>query len=221
ERPRYGVEEVAGGDEHHPAEIERDAEVVVPEAVVLLGVEHFKERGGGIALDAGAKLVDLVEHHHAVASPGLADRLYDVARQRPDIGAPVPADLRLVVHAAAADAHELAIHRPRDRLTERCLAHAGRTDEAQDWRLAVGRELANGEELDDPPLDLVEAEMVFIENAARLDDVDRRLLRQGPWQFDEPVEIGPHHAGLGSRFRHALEAPQLLAGMVFDLLRHA
>ena len=112
-----------------------------------------------------AELVDLVQHHHAVARAGLADRLDDVAGQRADIGAPVAADLRLVVHAAEADAHELAVHRARDRLAERGLADAGRADEAQDRRLALRRELAHGEIFDDAPLDLVEAEVVLVEDA--------------------------------------------------------
>ncbi len=74
------------------------------------------------------------------------------------------ADLRLVVHAAEADAHELAAHGAGDRLAERGLADAGRPDEAQDRRLAVRRELAHGEIFDDPPLDLFQAEMVGVEN---------------------------------------------------------
>ena len=83
------------------------------------------------------------------------------------------ADLRFVVHAAEADAHELAAHGARDRLAERGLADAGRTDEAQDRRLALRRELAHGEILDDAALDLVETVMILVEDAARLGDVDR------------------------------------------------
>ena len=131
-------------------------------------------------MDAGAELVDLVEHHHAVARAGLADRLDDVAGHRADIGAAMAADFRLVVHAAEADAHELAAHGARDRLAERGLADAGRTDEAQDRRLALRRELAHREIFDDPPLDLVEIVMVLVEDAPRLDDVDRLLLGQRP-----------------------------------------
>ncbi len=171
-------------------------------------------------MNAGAELVDLVEHHHAVARARLADRLDDVAGQRADIGAPVAADFRLVVDAAEADAHELAAHGARDRLAERGLADAGRPDEAQDRRLAVGRELADREILDDPPLDLVESEMVLVEDAPRRGDVDRGLLGQAPRQLDEPVEIGPHHAVFAGRFRHALQPAQLLARLVFDLLGH-
>ena len=137
QRPGDGVEHVGGGDEHHAAQVERHAEIIVAERVVLLRIEHLEQRRAGIALDAGAELVDLVEHHHAVARAGLADRLDDVAGQRADIGAPVAADLGLVVHAAEADAHEFAAHGAGDRLAERGLADAGRADEAQDRRLAL------------------------------------------------------------------------------------
>ena len=85
------------------------------------------------------------------------------------------ADLRLVVGAAQADAGELAAGGARDALAERGLADAGRADEAQDRALALWIELADGEELEDAPLDLRQAEMVGIEDAPRLGDVDWRL----------------------------------------------
>ena len=94
--------------------------------------------------------------------------------QRADIGAPVAADLRLVVDAAQADAHELAAHRPGDRLAERGLADAGRPDEAQDRRLALRRELAHRQVFEDAGLDLLQAVVVLVEDPARLGDVDRR-----------------------------------------------
>ncbi len=167
-----------------------------------------------------AELVDLVEHHHAVARARLADRLDDVAGQGADVGAPVAADLGFVVHAAEADAHELAAHGAGDRLAERGLADAGRPGEAQDRRLAVRRELAHREIFDDAALDLLEAEMVGVEDAPRLGDVDRLLLGQRPGQFDQPVEIGPDHAVFAGGLGHALQAAKLLARLVVDLLRH-
>ena len=220
QRPGNGVEHVRRGDEHHVAQVERHREIVVAERRVLLGVEHFEQRRAGIAMDAGAELVDLVEHHHAVAGARLADRLDDVAGQRADIGAAMAADFRLVMDAAEAHPHELAAHGAGDRLAERGLADAGRADEAQDRRLAVRRELAHGEIFDDPPLDLVEAEMVLVEDAPRLRDVDRGFLGQRPGQLDQPVEIGAHHAVLAGGLRHALQPAQFLARLVLDLLRH-
>ena len=150
------------------------AEIVVAEGRVLLRIEHFEQRRGRVAVKAaGAELVDLVEHHHAVARARLAQALDDVARQRADVGAPVAADLRLVVHAAQAHAHELAPGRLGDALAERGLAHAGRADEAQDRALARRIQLAHREVLEDALLDLLEAVVVLVEDAPRLGDVDR------------------------------------------------
>src|SRR5205823_3670768 len=111
------------------------------------------------------------EHHHGIARSGLADRLDDVARQRADIGAPVPSDLGFVVHAAEAEADELTAGRPRDALPERGLTHARRPDEAEDRALAVGIELAHREIFEDAPLDLGKPVMILVQDAARFGDV--------------------------------------------------
>ena len=171
-------------------------------------------------MNAGAHLVDLVQHHHAIARAGFANALNDVAGQGADIGAPVAADLRLVVNAAETDADEPAAHRARDGLAERSLANARRTDEAQDRRLALRRELAHREIFDDSLLDLVETEMVLVEDLARRRDVDGGLLGQSPRQLDQPIEIGAGHAVFGGGVGHPLEPAQLLARGLIDLGRH-
>ena len=195
-------------------------EVVVAERRVLLRVEHFEQRRGRIAVEAGAELVHLVQHHHGIARAGLADRLDDVARHRADVGAAMAADLGLVVHAAEAQAHELAAGRARDALPERRLADARRADEAQDRALALRIELAHREIFEDAPLDLGEAVMVLVEDAARFRDVDRLGIELRPRQLDQPIEIGADHPVFGSGLRHALEPLELLLGLLFGLLRH-
>jgi len=42
-RPGNGIEHVRGGDEQHLGQVERHVQVVVPERVVLLGIEHFEQ----------------------------------------------------------------------------------------------------------------------------------------------------------------------------------
>src|SRR2546422_3983068 len=49
--------------------------------------------------------------------------------ERADVRAPVPADLRLVAHAAEGHAHELTAGRAGDRLADRGLAGARRSEE--------------------------------------------------------------------------------------------
>ena len=62
--------------------------------------------------------------------------------------------------------------------------------------------------------------MVFVQNASRLSDVDRTLLRQAPGQLDQPIQVGPHHAVFARCLRHPLQPAQFLARVLVDLLRH-
>src|SRR5207344_3607121 len=104
------------------------------------------------------------EQEQRVRSFGLAHRLDDLARHGADIGAPVTADLRLIVHAAEREAHEGAAGRPRDRLAERGLADAGRADQTQDWPGQLVGALLDGEIFDDALLDFLEPVTVVVEN---------------------------------------------------------
>ena len=130
------------------------------------------------------------------------------------------ADLGFVVDAAEAHARELAPGRLGDALAERGLAHAGRTDEAQDRALAGGIQLAHREKLENAPLDLLEAVVILVEDAPRLGDVDRRFRFGRPGQLDQPLEIRADHRVLAGGFGHALETLQLLARVLLDLRRH-
>ena len=194
--------------------------IVVAERGVLFGIEYLQHGGGRIALDARAHLVDLIQHHDTIARSHLPDRLNDVSRQRADISAPVAAYFGLVVDAAQAHANEFAIHRPGDRLAKGCLANAWRSDKTEDRSLTLRGELADRQIFDDALLDLVQPIMVFIEDATRFRDIDRCLLRQGPGELDQPIEIGSGHAVLGGGFRHPFQPPQLLARRLLDLGRH-
>src|SRR5262249_39607982 len=101
----------------------------------------------------------------------LLHHLDDLAGEGADVRAPVTADLGLVAHAAERQPHELAAGGAGDRLGERALADARRADEADDRALRLLGELADGEELEDPLLDLLEAVMVLVEDLLRLLDV--------------------------------------------------
>ena len=154
-------------------EVERHAKVVVAKGRVLLGVEHSRSAEAGIAVDAAAELVDLVEHHHAIARSGSADPLNDVARQRADVGAAVAADFGFVVGAAEADPDKFAAGCIGDALSERGLADTGRPDKAQDRAAPARVELLDRQVFEDPPFDLAEPVMVFVEDPPCLGDIDR------------------------------------------------
>ena len=139
----------------------------------------------------------------------------------------MPADLGLVADAAERHAHELASGRAGDRLADRGLAGAGRSDERQDRaRLRVGldvavlAQLAHGQVLGDAVLDVVEAGVVGVEHLTRRDRVQPLLRALVPRQRDEPVQVGPDHARLARLLAHALETPELLDGLLVDVLGH-
>ena len=220
QRRRNRVEHIGRCDEQHLRQIERHAEIVVAERRVLLRIEHFEERGGRIALNAVTELVDLVQHHHAIARAGAAHALNDVAGQRADVRAAVATDFRFIVNAAQADADKLATGRFGDALAERRLADAGRTDKAQDRTLALRVQLAHREILEDASLHLVEAEVVIIQDVASACDVDMVFGRLRPRHFGQPLEIRAEHRVLARALLHPLEALQLFARMLIDFRWH-
>src|SRR5438309_2337805 len=80
---------------------------------------------------------------------------------------PVTADLRLVAYAAQRDAHELAADRARDRSSQRRLADAGGSQEAEDRPVHAAAQLAHGQVIEDAVLDVLEVVVILVEDLAR------------------------------------------------------
>ena len=155
-----------------------------------------------------------------MSDAGLLHHLDDLAGERADVGAAVAADFGLVAHAAERQAHELAVHRARDRLGQRGLADARRADEGEDRRLRLLDQRAHREELEDALLDLLEPVVVFVEDLLGVLEVAALLGLLVPRHRDQPVEIVARDGGLGRHRRHRLEPLQLLDGLFLDVLRH-
>ncbi len=257
QRAGDGLAEVRGADEEHLRQVEGHPQVVVDEALVLRRIEHLEERRGRVALERDPELVDLVEEEDGVLLSRLLDAGEHAARHRPHVGAPVAPDVGLVPRAAQRHPHVRAPQGPGDGLGDRGLARPRRPEEEQDGpardgagaRLAagvLGAQLAHGEELEDPLLDVGEAEVVALEDAPRLRQVhvivgprlpgqigdplqprqeELRLRRGLAAQALEPAEIAAHlgqHLGGDARRRDAgldaaqRVAPLLLAQLLLD-----
>src|SRR5690606_42163972 len=107
------------------------------------------QRRRRIATEVLAHLVDFVEQEERVVLAHLLERLDDLARHGADIGAAVTADLGFVTDATERHAHELAAGRLGDRLAQRGLADARRTDEAEDRALERAGTRLHGQILKD------------------------------------------------------------------------
>ena len=63
--------DVRRGYEQHLAQIIWNLKIIVPEGIVLFGIEHFEQRGGRIALVVAAELVDLIEQNERIRAARL------------------------------------------------------------------------------------------------------------------------------------------------------
>ena len=173
QRRRDRVELVRGGDEQDLRQVERQVEVVVAEAGVLLGVEHLEHRAGRVAAEVGAHLVDLVDHQHRVVGAGVAHRADDRARasRRCRCGGGRGSRTRRARRpprcARTRGPSPAAIDLPSE-----VLPTPGGPDEAEDRAAGVGLELAHGQELEDAVLDLLDVVVVAVEHLARLLEVE-------------------------------------------------
>ena len=220
QRLRNRVQHVGRADEHHVRQVVLDVEVVIEERVVLLRVEHLEQRRRRVAAEVHRHLVDFVEQEHRVHRAGLLHHLDDLAGEGADVGAAMAADLRLVAHAAERQPDELAVHRARDRLGQRGLADARRAGEGEDRRLRLLDERADGEELEDAVLDLLEAVVVLVEDLLGALEIAALLRLLVPGHGDQPVEVVARDGRFGRHRRHRLEPLQLLDRLLLDLLGH-
>jgi len=105
-------------------------------------------------------------------------------------------------------------------LTQRGLAHARRPDQAQDWRFHLVHALLYREVFKDAVLDLVEAVMVFVEDALGIHQVVLDLGLLAPGQRGEHIDVVTHHRRFGRHGRHQLEFFQLTLGLLACLGGH-
>ena len=216
-------------DEHHFAQIKRNAQVVIGEVRVLCGVQHFQQRRTGVALKAAAQLVHLVEQHHRVLGARRAQPLDDPPRHRADVGAAVTANVGLVARAAQGDPHILAAQALGDALRDGGLAHAGRPGEHQDRPLvhlggvdlaALGPLLAqpaNGQEFQHPVLDLIQTVVVVVQNGRRRSDIELIVRPHVPRQLGDGGQVGSDDRSLGGVGVHAAQAVQLAVDFLLDV----
>ncbi len=204
--PGDRVQGVGGADEQHLGQVQAQVQVVVEEVDVLFRVEGFQQRRGWVALVALAHLVDLVEHDHRVHHLDLLQRLHQLARLGADVGAAVALDLGLVAHAADAEPVERPAQGFGDGLADAGLAHPGRAHQQHDGAADLTLPGADGEELEDAFLDVVEPGVVAVEYLARVLEVELVLAVHTPGQGGGPLQVV---AGDGILRRAGLEDRQL------------
>ena len=232
QRPGDRLQEVRRGDEEDFREIERDAEVVVGERVVLGRIQDLEQRGRRIALEGHAQLVHFIEEEDGVLGSRLLHALDDATRHRAHVSAPVAADVGLVPGAAQGDADVGTAQGPGDRLGDRRLAHARGAQEQQDQALrllvvlvprgfTLGRplpQLTDGEEFQYLVLDVLEAVVVLLKDLGRALQIEGLVGPLVPRQLGDGLEVGADDLRFHRVAAGALQSRQLALDLLLGRL---
>ena len=234
---RDGIQRVGGGDEHAVAEVKSHIQIMIAEFGILFGVEHFQQRRARIATEIAPQLVDFVQHNQRIARLGAADGLDDTPGHRADICPPKTADLGFVADAAQAHADELAAHRPRYRRAQRCLADAGWPHECQDrartiapyriqrlgsseFSFALCPQFPHSQKFEDALFDILQSIMVFVQDGARVGDIQLVFGARVPRHAADPVQVGADNAIFSRRHRQLGQAVQFALGFFSRFVWH-
>src|SRR6185436_2899024 len=210
---------IRGGDEQHLRKVVIDFEVVVVESRVLLRIEHFQQRRRRIAAEVLAELVDFIEENYRIDHLGASHRLNDASRHRPDISAPVTADLGFVPYTTQRHAYELASEGTGDGPAKRSLADARRTNEAENLSIKSSDQRHHCDEVEDSVLHLIEPVVVGVQNRTCVSDIEDLVGALVPRDGDDPVYEITGDRKFGRHWRHPPQLSQLSECSLFDSRR--
>ena len=215
-----GLQLVGVGHEQHLGKVQGHVQVVVPEGVVLLGIQHLQQGRTGIAPLIAADLVHLVQHDHGVHALDLVQGLHDATGHGAHVGAAVAPDLAFVMHAAQGDARVLAPQGPGDGLAQGRLAHARGAHETQDGAAEIGLQLAYRQEFQQAVLDLGQPEVILVQHGLGLLEIEVVLGHLAPGQFGHPLQVGARHRGFAGIRMHAFQLLEVALDFDQRLLGH-
>src|SRR5438034_11407331 len=113
---------------------------------ILRGIEDLQQRSGRVALKTSAELVDFIQHEDGISTACFSYSLNNITGEGPDIGTPMPPNIRLIVDPTKTLSHEFTIHALSDTLLEGCLSDSRATDEAQDRQFSLQHEFTAREQ---------------------------------------------------------------------------
>ena len=196
ERPGNMGGIVGRGDEKNLAQIKGDVQIVVLERQVLLRVQHFQQRTGGVAAIIAGQFVNLIQQNNGVRRLGGIDCADDASRHGADVSTAVAADLGLVMYTAQTHAGKLAAHALRHRAGDGGFAHTRRTNQADDLPFDIGVQLAHGKNFEDSLLDLLKAVMIAVQHPAGVGLIQVILSDGVPGQCQNGIQIAADHTDL-------------------------
>ncbi len=210
ERGRNGAAVVGSGDKEDLGKVIGNLQKVVPEAVVLLRVQHLQQGRGGVPPEVMAQLINFVQQQQGVGAPRLPDGPDNPPRHRGDIGFAVAPDIRFVPDASQGHPHIPAAHGFGDGAGNGGFPHAGRSHQTNDLPFNLRRKFAHRQGFQYPLLHLGEAVVLLVQKTPRLGNINFVLGADVPGEVQHRIQVGANHRPLLGAAGHLRELIQLL-----------
>ena len=139
-------------------------EIVVRKGIVLFRIKHLQKGARRIAAVIFGEFIYLIQYDNRIGRSAALNALHDPARHGSDIGPPVSANLRLIPDAAQTDSCVGPSKGSGNALSDTCLSGSRCTGKQKDRAGLFLVQEHNGNLLDNPLLDLLQAVVVFIQN---------------------------------------------------------
>lgn len=160
-----GVKSVRCAEEQDLGEIDWNVQEVICEFVVLLRIKNFKENTTWITLLTPlAKLVNLINQDNWVLNLDHLQSSHNLPWYSPNIRSPKTLERTRISVASHRDPMELPTQRLGNALTNGCLPHTWWSNKAKDLSLNTLIKFANGDELQDPLLDVIHAIVTLVQD---------------------------------------------------------
>ena len=102
---------IGGGDKQHLGKVKRHFQIMVAKSVVLGRVQNLQHSAGRVAPKIAGHFVNFIQQEKRIGGAGIFQILHNPAGLAANIGAPVAANFRLIMHAAQGEAHIFAVKR--------------------------------------------------------------------------------------------------------------
>ena len=192
----YGIQGVGSGDEHDVGQVEGNLQIVIPVGMILLGIQNLQQGRAGVTTIVRTHLIDFIQQKDRVGGARLGNGRHDSAGHGTHIGLPMASDVRLVVDTTQGNANHLSIQTLGNGIGDGGLAHTGRAHQAENLGRHMGRQLPDGNGLQNSLLHLFQAEMVMLQNLGGCLDIQTLLGRLIPGQIKHSIQIAPEHGSL-------------------------
>ena len=192
---------------------------MIPERIVLLTVQNFQQCRRRISLIVIAHFIDLVQQQQGILNARLPDGVRDPSRHGAHICLAMSTDLRLVTDTAQTDTNILLVKRLRNAPRHGRLAGSRRSYQTDDRTASLSSQNTYRQILQYTLLHLLQSVVLCIQNLPGARQVFAVLRRLIPRQFQQRFNICPLYHRLRMTARHILIPHDLLADLLFDLLR--